>query len=134
MARKQALTADILAEYRKNKARLRAIQDTKLGQLRPVDSEEEKQLKGYIETVDYILEQLPERKATILRMSYIKGYSMVKVSGLLNYNYEYTSLLKVNAAKEFEEIVTHLPDTNNKHANIIYTIIKNIQNEKLDTE
>ena len=129
MTRETKLTDDIMHEYKKNLGRLRVLQDKQLGKLHPEVTQEQKDIENYIDTVDFILSLLNERKQKIIRYWYINNYSIAKISMLLNYSYEYTSLLKVKACCDFAEIVTHIPDKKNDNVRKIYYYIKKVQSE-----
>ena len=129
MTRETKLTDDIMHEYKKNLGRLRVLQDKQLGKLHPEVTQEQQEIENYIDTVDFILSLLNERKQKIIRYWYINNYSIAKISMLLNYSYEYTSLLKVKACCDFAEIVTHIPDKKNDNVRKIYYYIKKVQSE-----
>ena len=129
MTRETKLTDDIMHEYKKNLGRLRVLQDKQVGKLHPEVTQEQKDIENYIDTVDFILSLLNERKQKIIRYWYINNYSIAKISMLLNYSYEYTSLLKVKACCDFAEIVTHIPDKKNDNVRKIYYYIKKVQSE-----
>lgn len=129
MTRETKLTDDIMHEYKKNLGRLRVLQDKQLGKLYPEVTKEQKDIENYIDTVDFILSLLNERKQKIIRYWYINNYSIAKISMLLNYSYEYTSLLKVKACCDFSEIVTHIPNKENDNVRKIYDYIKKVQSE-----
>ena len=116
-------------EYKKNLGRLRVLQDKQLGKLHPEVTQEQKDIENYIDTVDFILSLLNERKQKIIRYWYINNYSIAKISMLLNYSYEYTSLLKVKACCDFAEIITHIPNKENDNVRKIYDYIKKVQSE-----
>ena len=129
MTRETKLTDDIMHEYKKNLGRLRVLQDKQLGKLHPEVTQEQKDIENYIDTVDFILSLLNEQKQKIIRYWYINNYSVAKISMLLNYSYEYTSLLKVKACCDFAEIVTHIPNKENDNVRKIYDYIKKVQSE-----
>ena len=129
MTRETKLTDDIMHEYKKNLGRLRVLQDKQLGRLHPEVTQEQQEIENYIDTVDFILSLLNERKQKIIRYWYINNYSIAKISMLLNYSYEYTSLLKVKACCDFAEIVTHIPNKENDNVRKIYDYIKKVQSE-----
>lgn len=129
MTHETKLTDDIMHEYKKNLGRLRVLQDKQLGKLYPEVTQEQKDIENYIDTVDFILSLLNEQKQKIIRYWYINNYSVAKISMLLNYSYEYTSLLKVKACCDFAEIVTHIPDKKNDNVRKIYDYIKKVQSE-----
>ena len=129
MTRETKLTDDIMHEYKKNLGRLRVLQDKQLGKLHPEVTQEQQDIENYIDTVDFILSLLNERKQKIIRYWYINNYSIAKISMLLNYSYEYTSLLKVKACCDFAEIVTHIPNKENDNVRKIYDYIKKVQSE-----
>ena len=129
MTQETKLTDDIMHEYKKNLGRLRVLQDKQLGKLYPEVTQEQKDIENYIDTVDFILSLLNEQKQKIIRYWYINNYSVAKISMLLNYSYEYTSLLKVKACCDFAEIVTHIPDKKNDNVRKIYYYIKKVQSE-----
>ena len=129
MTRETKLTDDIMHEYKKDLGRLRVLQDKQLGKLYPEVTQEQKDIENYIDTVDFILSLLNERKQKIIRYWYINNYSIAKISMLLNYSYEYTSLLKVKACCDFAEIVTHIPNKENDNVRKIYDYIKKVQSE-----
>lgn len=129
MTRETKLTDDIMHEYKKNLGRLRVLQDKQLGKLHPEVTQEQQEIENYIDTVDFILSLLNERKQKIIRYWYINNYSIAKISMLLNYSYEYTSLLKVKACCDFAEIVTHIPNKENDNVRKIYDYIKKVQSE-----
>ena len=129
MTRETKLTDDIMHEYKKNLGRLRVLQDKQLGKLHPQVTQEQQEIENYIDTVDFILSLLNERKQKIIRYWYINNYSIAKISMLLNYSYEYTSLLKVKACCDFAEIVTHIPNKENDNVRKIYDYIKKVQSE-----
>ena len=129
MTRETKLTDDIMHEYKKNLGRLRVLQDKQLGKLHPEVTQEQKDIENYIDTVDFILSLLNEQKQKIIRYWYINNYSVAKISMLLNYSYEYTSLLKVKACCDFAEIVTHIPNKQNDNVRKIYDYIKKVQSE-----
>ena len=129
MTRETKLTDDIMHEYKKNLGRLRVLQDKQLGKLHPEVTQEQQDIENYIDTVDFILSLLNERKQKIIRYWYINNYSIAKISMLLNYSYEYTSLLKVKACCDFAEIITHIPNKENDNVRKIYDYIKKVQSE-----
>ena len=129
MTRETKLTDDIMHEYKKNLGRLRVLQDKQLGKLHPEVTQEQQEIENYIDTVDFILSLLNERKQKIIRYWYINNYSIAKISMLLNYSYEYTSLLKVKACCDFAEIITHIPNKENDNVRKIYDYIKKVQSE-----
>ena len=129
MTRETKLTDDIMHEYKKNLGRLRVLQDKQLGKLYPEVTQEQQDIENYIDTVDFILSLLNEQKQKIIRYWYINNYSIAKISMLLNYSYEYTSLLKVKACCDFAEIVTHIPNKENDNVRKIYDYIKKVQSE-----
>ena len=129
MTRETKLTDDIMYEYKKNLGRLRVLQDKQLGKLHPEVTQEQQEIENYIDTVDFILSLLNERKQKIIRYWYINNYSIAKISMLLNYSYEYTSLLKVKACCDFAEIITHIPNKENDNVRKIYDYIKKVQSE-----
>lgn len=129
MTHETKLTDDIMHEYKKNLGRLRVLQDKQLGKLYPEVTQEQKDIENYIDTVDFILSLLNEQKQKILRYWYINNYSVAKISMLLNYSYEYTSLLKVKAKEEFASIITHIPNKQNDNVRKIYEYIKKVQSE-----
>ena len=129
MTRETKLTDDIMHEYKKNLGRLRVLQDKQLGKLHPEVTQEQKDIENYIDTVDFILSLLNEQKQKIIRYWYINNYSVAKISMLLNYSYEYTSLLKVKACCDFAEIITHIPNKENDNVRKIYDYIKKVQSE-----
>ena len=129
MTRETKLTDDIMHEYKKNLGRLRVLQDKQLGKLHPEVTQEQKDIENYIDTVDFILSLLNEQKQKIIRYCYINNYSIAKISMLLNYSYEYTSLLKVKACCDFAEIITHIPNKENDNVRKIYDYIKKVQSE-----
>ena len=129
MTRETKLTDDIMHEYKKNLGRIRVLQDKQLGKLHPEVTQEQQEIENYIDTVDFILSLLNERKQKIIRYWYINNYSIAKISMLLNYSYEYTSLLKVKACCDFAEIVTHIPNKENDNVRKIYDYIKKVQSE-----
>ena len=129
MTHETKLTDDIMHEYKKNLGRLRVLQDKQLGKLHPEVTQEQKDIENYIDTVDFILSLLNEQKQKIIRYWYINNYSVAKISMLLNYSYEYTSLLKVKACCDFAEIITHIPNKQNDNVRKIYDYIKKVQSE-----
>lgn len=129
MTHETKLTDDIMHEYKKNLGRLRVLQDKQLGKLHPEVTQEQKDIENYIDTVDFILSLLNEQKQKIIRYWYINNYSVAKISMLLNYSYEYTSLLKVKACCDFAEIITHIPNKENDNVRKIYDYIKKVQSE-----
>lgn len=129
MTQETKLTDDIMHEYKKNLGRLRVLQDKQLGKLHPEVTQEQKDIENYIDTVDFILSLLNEQKQKIIRYWYINNYSVAKISMLLNYSYEYTSLLKVKACCDFAEIITHIPNNQNDNVRKIYNYIKKVQSE-----
>lgn len=129
MTHETKLTDDIMHEYKKNLGRLRVLQDKQLGKLYPEVTQEQKDIENYIDTVDFILSLLNEQKQKILRYWYINNYSVAKISMLLNYSYEYTSLLKVKAKEEFASIITHIPNKQNDNVRKLYEYIKKVQSE-----
>ena len=129
MTRETKLTDDIMHEYKKNLGRLRVLQDKQLGKLHPEVTQEQQEIENYIDTVEFILSLLNERKQKIIRYWYINNYSIAKISMLLNYSYEYTSLLKVKACCDFAEIITHIPNKENDNVRKIYDYIKKVQSE-----
>ena len=129
MTRETKLTDDIMHEYKKNLGRLRVLQDKQLGKLHPEVTQEQQEIENYIDTADFILSLLNERKQKIIRYWYINNYSIAKISMLLNYSYEYTSLLKVKACCDFAEIITHIPNKENDNVRKIYDYIKKVQSE-----
>ena len=110
MTRETKLTDDIMHEYKKNLGRLRVLQDKQLGKLYPEVTQEQQDIENYIDTVDFILSLLNERKQKIIR-------------------YWYTSLLKVKACCDFAEIITHIPNKENDNVRKIYDYIKKVQSE-----
>lgn len=129
MTRETKLTDDIMHEYKKNLGRLRVLQDKQLGKLYPEVTQEQQEIENYIDTVDFILSLLNEQKQKIIRYWYINNYSVAKISMLLNYSYEYTSLLKVKACCDFAEIIKHIPNKKNDNVRKIYDYIKKVQSE-----
>ena len=129
MTHETKLTDDIMNEYKKNLGRLRVLQNKQLGQLHPQVTQEQQEIENYIDTVDFILSLLSEQKQKILRYWDINNYSVAKISMLLNYSYEYTSLLKVKAKDEFASIVTHIPNKQNDNVRKLYDYIKKVQSE-----